>query len=115
MRSLFVDPGAMRNELALEQCIRTDDGLGGFTESWQEVATLFGMVEPVRADSVFGADQTLETVTHRITLRWRAGVASGMRLTKPAPGGARAFDILTVHDPDETGRYLVCRVREKGA
>jgi head-tail adaptor len=28
---------------------------------------------------------------------------------------ARLFAIVTVHDPDETGRYLVCRVREEGA
>jgi head-tail adaptor len=28
--------------------------------------------------------------------------------------GARIFDILTIHDPDETGRYLICRVREEG-
>jgi head-tail adaptor len=26
----------------------------------------------------------------------------------------RGFDILTVHDPDESGRYLVCRVKETG-
>jgi head-tail adaptor len=28
--------------------------------------------------------------------------------------GVRLFEIVTVHDPDESGRYLVCRVREKG-
>jgi SPP1 family predicted phage head-tail adaptor len=37
-------------------------------------------------------------------------VASGMRFTR----AGRIFDIVTVHDPDETGRYLVCRVKEKG-
>jgi SPP1 family predicted phage head-tail adaptor len=68
-------------------------------------------MEPLSAVSRFGADQTLETVTHRITLRHRDGVASGMRFRRQA----RLFDILTVHDPDESGRYLVCRVRETGA
>lgn len=110
MASLFIDPGAMRAELALEACAPADDGMGGFAETWQEVGLLFGMIEPVAATSVFAADQRLEEVTHRITLRWRAGVASGMRLTRPG----RTFDILTVHDPDETGRYLVCRVKEQG-
>jgi SPP1 family predicted phage head-tail adaptor len=111
MRSHFIDPGELRIELALEDCTRTADGLGGFTETWNEAGLLFGKVEPVAAQSVYGADQTLETVTHRITVRWRNTLRSGMRFVR----GGRLFDILTVHDPDETGRYLVCRVREKGA
>ena len=68
------------------------------------------LVEPVRAMAAFGAGQSLETVSHRITLRFRSGVASGMRFVR----GSRVFDIVTVHDPDETGRYLVCRAQEKG-
>ncbi|MHA6685165.1 phage head closure protein [Mesorhizobium sp. A556] len=107
----FIEPGSLRTELALEACSPQPDGLGGFSEVWTETATLFAKIEPVSATSVFGADQTLEAVTHRITLRHRAGVASGMRLTR----GARVFEIVTVHDPDETGRYLVCKTREVGA
>lgn len=75
-----------------------------------EEAVVMARIEPVTATSVFGADQTLESVTHRVTLRWRENIASGMRFTK----GARRFNIVTVHDPDERGRYLVCRVRETG-
>ena len=110
MAALHIDPGALRTELSLEACATTSDGLGGYTESWSEVATVFALIEPLAADSRFGADQTLETVTHRITLRFRADVASGMRFTRDG----RVFDILTVHDPDESGRYLVCRTREVG-
>jgi SPP1 family predicted phage head-tail adaptor len=52
----------------------------------------------------------VETVTHRITVRFRVDLASGMRLAR----GGRVFEVVSVHDPDETGRYLVCRAREKG-
>lgn len=110
MRAEFIDPGALRSEMTLQSCSLTPDGAGGHAETWSDVATVFGRIEPVSATSVFGADQTLETVTHRITLRWRAGVASAMRLVRQG----RVFDIVTVHDPDETGRYLVCRTREIG-
>lgn len=110
MRTEFIDPGAFRHELVLEEAELTPDGAGGHTEAWSEVGTLFARIEPVSADSRFGADQTLETVTHRVTLRHRADLRSGMRLRRLS----RTFDILTVHDPDETGRYLVCRVREEG-
>lgn len=111
MRAEFIDPGSFRHELTLHEATLTPDGAGGYGESWAEVATLFARIEPVSATSRFGADQTLETVTHRVTMRHRAGVASGMRLTR----SGRVFEIVTVHDPDETRRYLQCRVREQGA
>lgn len=111
MRTEFIDPGAFRNELVLEAATPVPDGAGGHHEDWSEVATVFARVEPVSATSRFGADQRLETVTHRITLRHRAGVASGMRFRRLG----RVFRIVTVHDPDETGRYLVCRVEEAGS
>ena len=111
MTTLFVDPGSLRSELALQAATPAPDGLGGHTENWAEIATVFAKVEPVSATSSFGPDQTVETVTHRVTLRWRNGVAAGMRFVRQA----RIFDIVTVHDPDDTGRYLVCRARETGS
>ena len=108
MRSLLLDAGSLRHELSLQSATLPPDGLGGHAESWSEVASLFGLIEPVAANSAVSADQTLETVTHRITIRRRDGVRSGMRFVK----GTRVFAIITVHDPDETGRYLVCRALE---
>ncbi|OQM75213.1 phage head closure protein [Manganibacter manganicus] len=110
MPTLFLDPGRLRTELALEVATPVADELGGFTQSWAETGIVFAHVEPVSARSRPGADQMLETMTHRITLRHRAGVASGMRFRK----GPRIFAIATVHDPDESGRYLVCTTREEG-
>ena len=108
MGRTFVDPGTLRSRLMLQVATAVPDGLGGFSESWSDVATLFARVEPVSADSRFGAGQTLETVTHRITLRHRSDVEADMRFA----AGSRLFRIVTVHDPDESGRYLVCRTRE---
>jgi len=111
MAVLFIDPGALRTEIALAACTTEPDGFGGFSEVWTETATLFAKIEPVSAESIFGAGQTLESVTHRITMRHRDGVVSGMQLLK----GSRVFEIITTHDPDESGRYLVCKVKETGA
>lgn len=106
----FVDPGALRTELVLQRSVTAPTDSGGLSESWVDEAIAMARVEPLTATSVFGADQTLESVTHRVTLRWRANLASGMRFTR----GQRILSIVTVHDPDERGRYLVCRVREAG-
>ncbi|SMH42829.1 phage head closure protein [Mesorhizobium australicum] len=105
-----VDPGELRTELVLEEASRTPDGAGGFTESWTGIATVFARLQPIVVRDRFGADQTIEEVTHRVTIRHRPDVASGMRFVM----GDRTLSILTVHDPDETGRYLVCRTREQG-
>jgi SPP1 family predicted phage head-tail adaptor len=105
-----IDPGQFRTELSLQQANIASDGMGGHAESWSEVAKVFARLEPVSAQSAFQADQTIEIVTHKITLRARNDLASGMRFVL----GSRVFEILTVYDPDETGRYLVCRTREKG-
>lgn len=110
MRAMFIDPGALRTELVLEQCSTLPDGLGGHAETWTEIATVFALVEPVTTQAVFGADQTLETITHRVTIRWRGDTASGMRFNR----NGRLLVIVTVHDPDESARYLICRTREKG-
>lgn len=110
MRASFLDPGALRTEFALEESVTMPDAFGGYTEGWVERATLFAQVEPLAAQSSFGAGQTLETATHRVTVRWREGIRSGMRFRRDQ----RVLDIVTVHDPDETQRYLVCRTREQG-
>ncbi|PSJ61343.1 phage head closure protein [Pseudaminobacter soli (ex Li et al. 2025)] len=104
----FIDPGKLRTELGLQRCVAQSDGLGGQIENWAEVATVFGMIEPISAQSLVGADQTRQAITHRITMRWRGDVSAGTRLT----GQGRTFAIVTSHDPDETGRYLVCRTLE---
>ena len=111
MSTLHIDPGEFQTELSLQECQTAYDATGGCTESWVELAVLFARIEPVSANSAFAADQSLETVTHRIFLRWQSGLASGMRFVKDE----RRFEIKTVHDPDESGRYLVCAAQEKGA
>ena len=110
MRTEFIDPGAFRHEVAMEAASIVSDGGGGHSEIWSEVATFFALIEPVTARSRFGGDQTLETLSHRVTIRYRADVTSGLRLKH----GRRILKILTVHDPDETARYLVCHTREIG-
>ena len=110
MRALVIDPGALRHELVLESAATTPDGYGGTTESWATAATLFARMEPLGARQTVNTGQTTRIVTHRMTVRQDAAVESGTRFRK----GDRIFDILTVYDPDETGRYFFCETSEVG-
>lgn len=109
MTVFFIDPGRFRAPLALDVPDLEPDGAGGLTGGWTETASFYGRVEPVAAGPRFAGDQFLEDTTHRITIRHRADVKAGMRLRK----AGRHFAILSVHDPDESGRYLVCLAREE--
>lgn len=109
MPTLFIDPGSLRQELRLEKSAVTLDETGALIEAWSEIASLWAQVEPMGPGQRLFGEQELGEVTHRITLRGRTEISSTMRFRK----GTRLFQILTLHDPDETGRYLVARVREE--
>lgn len=105
----FLDPGQFSTRLELETPAETPDGQGGVTTVFSPVASLWALVEPVshRLAELAGAEAA--TVSHRIWIRHRTGIAAGQRLRK----GARIFAIRIARDPDETGRYLVCYCEEE--
>jgi SPP1 family predicted phage head-tail adaptor len=108
MNVTFLDAGQLTARLDLEQAIETPDGQGGVTVGHAVESSHWARVEPVSADHGELGHVARQGVTHRIWIRHAGGVVAGKRFRR----GVRAFDILTVHDPDETGRYLVCRVKE---
>ncbi|WP_416795934.1 phage head closure protein [Ciceribacter azotifigens] len=109
MATAAFDPGGMTARLTLEAPVDTPDGQGGATVTWSAVAGLWARIEPVTA-SVGEEAGGWVTITHAIWMRHRGDVSSGMRLVK----GGRVFVVETAHDPDESGRYLLCRCREEG-
>lgn len=108
MRARYFDPGKLRHEMVLEEPVRVADALGGQTEDWQAVMTLWGHLEPA-ASVVSRADAEEAEITHRVVLRFDTRVWRGRRLR----AGERIFEIRAVRDLDETGRYLLCLTREE--
>lgn len=108
MALTFLDAGMLRHRMSLQTLLTNDDGLGGFEEIWQEVTECAAALEPLAASQSFIADQADERISHRITIRFRHDVSSGQRFVMEG----RIFRIVTVYDPDETKRYLVCRTEE---
>lgn len=107
---LFIDPGKLTSELILEALHRLSDGMGGYTENWVEDTTIWGRIEPVStAQRDFGT-RPRPQITHRILVRFRDDISTDKRLRK----GRRIFSLLSAHDPDETGRYLICLAVEGG-
>jgi len=76
----------------------TPDGGGGYSESWDVIATVWVSIAPSSGGGVFGPDQTESRVRHKITLRRNSTVAAGQRVIV----GARTFRIHALLD--EGGR-----------
>lgn len=108
MATLFLDPGMLNTRLDLEESVEAEDGQGGAARDWAYVTGLWGRIEPVSALSAEIAAGLRQRVTHRVTIRHREAVRQQMRFLRLG----RAFSIRTVHDPDESGRYLVCLCEE---
>lgn len=108
MNLTFLDAGQLTARLDLESRTETPDGQGGVTVSHAVESTLWARIEPVSAAREELGHVDRQAVTHRIWIRHIEGVAAGKRFRK----GGRIFEIRTVHDPDERGRYLVAHVTE---
>ena len=72
-------------------------------------------IEPLQGEERFTAGREATEVTHRLTIRHRAGVIATMQAEKVVDG--RVFDIVSVISQDERGRWmqLMCRERRTDA
>lgn len=100
--------GKLNKRVGLQQLTQTPDGAGGFTEEWATIATLWAEVAPVSAFERLQADQLRAGVSHRVTIRHRAGVTAKHRLQL----GARTFQVQGVRNPDEANERLVLDCEE---
>ena len=103
--------GSLRHRLIVQRPDRTLDTGGGATIIWTDIATVWGAVEPVSGRETIVAERPQATVTHKVTLRYRADVDARMRILF----GSRSLNIRSVINQDERGRWLVCLCEEGGA
>jgi SPP1 family predicted phage head-tail adaptor len=97
--------GKLRHRITIQEESRAADSGGGYTNTWTNLATdptVWAAIEPLRGREFLQARQLHDAVTHRVTIRHRSDVTAGMRLLR----GSRAFNIRSVIDKDERGRWL---------
>src|SRR6185503_11551543 len=91
------------------------DGDGGFTQAWAIVARrVAASVEPTTARSLerIRSNTVSSTASHLVTLRYRRGVTTTMRLTFHDGLSDRVMSITGVHDVNERHRELVLECAE---
>ena len=88
--------GTLNQRATLLAPVLTPDGGGGYSESWNAIATIWCGINPQSGDDVFGPDATEQRVRHRVTIRRLATIMAGQRLAI----GSRS---LRIHDVLDAG------------
>lgn len=97
-----MNAGKLRHRVTIQELVRADDGYGGIIETWQDVATVWAAVEPLRGSERYRAQQVQAELSHKVTMRYQAGVKPQMRLLH----NGRVLNIEAVIDVEERHRWL---------
>lgn len=100
--------GTLRHRVTIQQLSAdTKDADGRPAGSWQDVATVWAAVEPLRGREFWEAAAQQSEVTIRVRIRYRAGITAAMRVKF----GDRLLEIVHSINVDERNRelHLMCR------
>ena len=101
--------GELRDEITLEQQIRTPSGGGGATLTWTSLGPLWAEIRPRTGHETVIAGKLVSQVSHEIWIRHRAGTTAALRFRK----NERLFDILAVLTAGSRGQWMRCLCRER--
>lgn len=70
----------LRHRMTIQQEERQQDGAGGYTRTWKDLADVWAQMERISGREAMVARKLQSTVTHRVLLRFRDGVNAAQRL-----------------------------------
>lgn len=111
MKCCDLSAGKLRNSIEIQELTNTPDGQGGFSTAWTTIHTPNAMIKPVSGGERMRAMQLNATVTHRIYLRYVAGIEADMRVKF----GDRLFQIRLALNLEERNRWLELHCEEGAA
>lgn len=106
--SAITSPSELNKRVTLQHPTKAPDGMGGFTVTWTDAATVWAAVWPVGASEIIQQDKATMTATHRIRIRFRSVLKSGWRVAY----AGRYFNIVAIVDPNMDHRWLDILCRE---
>lgn len=94
--------GQLRQRIELQSATDAADAYGQATRTWATYATVWAQVLPAGGGEPVVGDQQQQTTTHKITIRYRAGVEA----THRALLGSRVLNFASVRNWEERERWL---------
>lgn len=90
------------HDVTIRRKVRTPNGIGGWSISWQDVATSVARVNPVSAKDRIEYAQAQYPVTHKVFLPGGADVRPEDCIVL----GSRTLAVKGVYNPAESGHHL---------
>ena len=101
--------GELRHLITLQNTIATVNDYGERTLTYSDYATVFASIEPLTGREFDLAQQTNSLVTHKIRMRYLAGVTTTDRIVF----GTRIFNLIEVRNIEECDVELEIRASEQ--
>lgn len=108
LTSTLVQIAELRHRITFQRIAQVTDGMGGFTTTWSDVATVWAKVEPVSASERLISEKLETQRSHKVKIRYRSDITTDMRFTF----NSRTFQVKGVHNPDERRVYTFIDAEE---
>jgi SPP1 family predicted phage head-tail adaptor len=97
------NPVALMNKrVTVQDARQLRDGQGGVTEVWEDVATVWASIEPVKDYQRMQAMQLQNPITHKVMMRYRSDFTPQMRLVFDT----RVFSIVGMINLNENNSFF---------
>jgi len=103
--------GQLRHRVTLQELVTTYNEYNEPVQAWQDVAAVWGFVEPLSGREFFAAEQIQARVSTRITIRYRAGIVPTMRVL----WSGKTYNIRAVIDTEGRHEELQLMCEEEAA
>ncbi len=100
--------GELRQRIVIQTLSTAPDDQGGSTETWTTFATVWAKIEPVSSRERYYSEQIQYQRSHKITMRYLAGVTNTMRISFDS----RTFQIKGTRRLDERRFWMAVDVEE---
>lgn len=105
---MMATASVFRHRVTIQELVTGQDEAGQPVDTWNDVATVWAAVEPLRGREYFAAAQVQAEVTTSIRIRYRKGIRPDMRVLYDG----RLYNINAVIDPQERHRELQLMCKE---
>lgn len=105
-----MNAGRLDQRVTIERVTYTQDPMGGMTEEWAPLVTLWAAVEPLNGRELFAASTTLSETTTRVRIRYRPDLTVIDRINH----NGTLYDITAIINPKSGDRELVLMCKANG-
>ena len=103
-----MQPGDLNKRMTIQYPTKVSDGMGNFTDTWNDSDTIWVALWPISATEVIRSMGAVMIISHRIRARYRRDLRPSWRLRF----GNRYFNIVSIINQGERNEYLDMMAKE---